>query len=145
MKKTFKIVLLVIIICIAISLIVVFMKNKDNKYKRPNYDYVATVYHSVMKDIDAGTEYFYYIYKSKDNNKYFYIKSEISISIKGTGKEKDVYSGSINKKEDLKKITKDIEKDADREADSSVSYTYLEEGKNEECVDIDELGNKIFN
>lgn len=145
MKNIVKYVIFAVIAIVLISLIVVFVKNRDNKYERPNYDYIATVYHSVMKEVDAGKEYFYYIYKSNDNKtKYFYIKSETTISIKGSGKEKDVFSGSINSKDDLKKITNDIEKDADREAESSVAYTYLKEGSNEECVDIDELGNKMF-
>ena len=132
---------------VLIAIIVAAYKyfTKDTEYERPTYDYVATVYHSVMDSPDKGTEYFYYIYKTENNdNTFFYIKSKATISLEGSGKEKDIGSGSLKEKDDLKKIIKDIDKDSNRNAESNISYTYLNEGTNEECVSMEELGNKIF-
>ena len=118
---------------------------KETKYERPTYDYVATVYHSVMESQDKGVEYFYYIYKTENNdNTFFYIKSKNTISAEGSGKEKDIDSGSLKEKKDLNKIIKDIDKDSNRELESNISYTYLNEGNNEECASMEELADKIF-
>ena len=133
------------LVLIAIIVGVYKYVTKDVEYERPDYDYVATVYHSVMDSPDKGTEYFYYIYKTENNdNTFFYIKSKATISLEGSGKEKDIGSGSLKEKDDLKKIIKDIDKDSNRNAESNISYTYLNEGTNEECVSMEELGNKIF-
>ena len=48
------------------------IKNNNNPplgMYRPNYDYIATIYHSELLGIDAGTEYTYYIYKSDETTK----------------------------------------------------------------------------
>ena len=132
------------LVLIAIIVGVYKYVTKDVEYERPDYDYVATVYHSVMDSPDKGTEYFYYIYKSEDNSTFFYIKSTATISLEGSGKEKDIASGTLKDKESLKKIVKDIDKDSNRKAESNISYTYLNNGNNEECVSMEELGNKIF-
>ena len=71
-KNTGKIIIGIVIVIIIIVFIVTLIKNNSNNYTRPNYDYAATIYHSEMLGIDAGTEYTYYIYKLDNNdNEYF--------------------------------------------------------------------------
>lgn len=146
MKKSIIKILAGIIIIATLILLVVITNKKNNNYLRPNYDYVAVIYHSEMLGMDAGTEYIYYIYESRKNdNKYFYIKSESSITIAGSGEKRDVYSDAINKKEDLKKITKDIAKDSRKSSQTYINYTYTKDGVNVKCKDMNALGNKLFN
>ena len=142
-KNTGKIIIGIVIVTIIIVFIVTLIKNNSNNYTRPNYDYAATIYHSEMLGIDAGTEYTYYIYKSdKNNNEYFYIKSEANITLAGAGEQKDVGSGSIKNKNDLKKIMKDIKKDSKYDSQTYISYIYGDSGPLE---NIDELESILFN
>lgn len=143
MKKNIeKTIIGVVIISIIVVFILMMINNKQNSYKRPNYDYIATIYHSEVLGMDAGTEYVYYIYKSeKNDNKYFYIKSKSSVTIEGSSKGKDVDSGELNNKNDLKKITEDIEKDSREDSQTYIIYTY---GNNEKLNSISELENKLF-
>ena len=100
MKKNMK---KIIIGIVAISIIFVFIIILINNNKN-SYDYIATIYHSEMLGIDAGTEYIYYIYQSdKNDNEYFYIKSKSNITIAGSSEKKDVGSGSLKSKNDLRK------------------------------------------
>ena len=134
----------IIIGIVAISIIFVFIIILINNNKN-SYDYIATIYHSEMLGIDAGTEYIYYIYQSdKNDNEYFYIKSKSNITIAGSSEKKDVGSGSLKSKNDLRKIQNDIEKDSQKNSQSYVSYTYIDNGISEEYENIDLLGNKLF-
>ena len=129
----------------AVVLICVFSLYRSyDSFSRPDYEATAIVYHSESQGIDAGTEYIYSIYKKKDSNGYFYIKSKASITITGSGTAKDIKSGSINKKSDLDKITKDIEKDVESGAQKNVTYTFVDNSTKTEVKDITELGNKLF-
>lgn len=143
-KNIVKTIIAIAIISITLLFIGILNNKKSTKesYARPDYDYIATVYHSEMLAIDEGIEYTYYIYRSsKSDNKYFYIKSKSDITIAGSGKKSDVGSGSLNDKNDLKKITKGIEKDSRKDWQSYISYSYA---NNEKIENISELGNKLF-
>ena len=64
MKKNMKkIIIGIIAISIIFVFIIVWINNNKNSYTRPNYDYIAIIYHSEMLGIDAGTDYIYYIYQ----------------------------------------------------------------------------------
>ena len=140
-----KITMGIIVISVIFVFIIVLINNNKNSYTRPYYDYIATIYHSEMLGTDAGTEYTYYIYESdKNNSNYFYIKSKSNITIAGSSEKKDVGSGSLKNKKDLRKIQNDIEKDSLKNSQSYVSYTYINNGINEEYENIDLLGNKLF-
>ena len=146
MKKNMKkIIIGIIAISIIFVFIIVWINNNKNSYTRPNYDYIAIIYHSEMLGIDAGTDYIYYIYQSdKNDNEYFYIKSKSNITIAGSSEKDDIGSGSLKSKNDLRKIKKDIEKDSQKNSQSYVSYTYINNGINEEYENINLLGNKLF-
>ena len=105
MKKQIGIIVVGIVV---IGVLIVFLgvHNREKKdYVRPDDDYIAMINHREMLGMDAGTEYIYYIYKEPNHNKeYFYIKSEANITLAGAGEQKDVGSGSIKNKNDLKKI-----------------------------------------
>ena len=134
----------IVTICIIFGVIIVLINNK-NSYTRPDYNYVATIYHSEMLGMDAGTEYVYYIYESdKNDNEYFYIKSKSNVTISGSSEKKDIASGHIRSKKDLIKIQNDIEKDSQKNSQSHVSYNYSNNGINEEYENIDLLGNMLF-
>ena len=145
MKNMKKIIIGIVVISIIFVFIIILTNNNKHSYTRPDYDYIAIIYHSEMLGIDAGTEYIYYIYKSpKDNNKYFYIKSKSNITIAGSGEESDVGSGALNDTNDLKSITKDIEKDSRKDSQTYISYSYVDNGNNEKLDGISELENKLF-
>ena len=148
MKKSIVMIIVGIVIISIISIVIItlsIISNSKKGYTRPNYDYVALIYHSEMLGMDAGTEYTYYIYKMpKSKNKYFYIKSKSSITITGPGKESDVGSGAINNKKDLNKIIKDIEKDSKKNSQTNISYSYVSNGNSEKLDSINELGKKLF-
>lgn len=144
-KNIWKIIIGIIIISIISVFIVIMINNNKEKYTRPDYDYIATIYHDENLGPDDGTEYIYYIYKSsKSDSKYFYIKSKSNITIAGAGKTSDVDSGSLNNKNDLKKITKDIKKDSRKDSQTYITYSYINDGNNEKLDSISELGNKLF-
>ena len=133
------------ILILVIMFVLIIATKNHNKYKKPDYDYTAIIYHSEMEGNDAGIEYIYYIYKAKNNeNEYFYIKSKSDITIAGSGKEKGIDSGNINNKNDLEKIKKDIKKDSNDNAQIVITYSYKENGINEDCKDINELSDKLF-
>lgn len=146
MKKNIgKIIIGVSIISIIIVAVVILINKKNNDYSRPDYDYSAIIYHSEMMGMDAGTEYTYYIYKSsKNDNEYFYIKAKSTITIAGSGEESEVGSGTLNNKNDIKKIEKDIEKDSESDYETYLSYMYVNNGKSEKVDTINELGDKLF-
>ena len=146
MKKNMKkITIGIVAISIIFVFIIVWINNNKNRYTRPNYDYIATIYHSEMLGIDAGTKYTYYIYKSeKNDNEYFYIKSKSSITIAGSGESKDIDSGPLKNHNDLKKVQRDIENDSEKNSQSYVSYTYINNGISEKYENIDLLGNQLF-
>lgn len=119
--------------------------NNNKSYTRPDYDYIAIIYHREILEADIGTEYTYCIYRSaKDNNKYFYIKSSSDITIAGLGEKSDVGSGALNDTNDLKKIMRDIEKDSIKNSQTYISYLYVNNGNNEKVDNISELENKLF-
>lgn len=146
MKKNIKIIIIGFVIIAILLAFIVTMINRSNKvYVRPNYDYVATVYHSEMLGMDAGTEYTYYIYASSQNeNDYFYIKSRSIITIAGPSKREDIGSGSIRNKKDLMKLKQAIEKDSRKDSQSHIVYTYVNGETSEICGSINALGNKLF-
>ena len=144
MKKKIIIIAVVLVICIVLCL--VFLRlNKPKKIERPNYDYIASIYHSEMMGMDAGTEYIYYIYKSdKKDNEYFYVKVASKITIAGAGEVKNVSSRKILNKEDLFKIEDDIKKDKEKNAKSNVTYSYGNSSESEKLESISDLANKLF-
>ena len=146
MKKNMKMITIgIVAISIIFLFIIVWINNNKNSYTRPNYDYIATIYHSEMLGIDAGTEYTYYIYKSeKNDNEYFYIKSKSSITIAGSGESKDIDLGPLKNHNDLKKVKRDIENDSEKNAQSYVLYYYINNGIDETCENIDVLESKLF-
>ena len=130
---------------LAIIFVLFVVTKNHNKYKKPDYGYTAIIYHSEMEGNDAGIEYIYYIYKAKNNeNEYFYIKTKSDITIAGSGKEKGIDSGDINSEKELERIKKDIEKDSNDNAQAVITYSYIENGINVECKDINELSDKLF-
>ena len=131
---------------IVITGLMYFLHKEYTSFKRPNEDVVATIYHSEMQGIDAGSEYIYSIYKNKNkgDKSYFYIKSKASITMVGSSESKDVASGALNKSSDFDKITKDIEKDNETTSETIVVYSYVSNGKNVDCNTIEELANKLF-
>lgn len=150
MKKNIKLIVIgVIVVCVlAIIGVAIVINNNgvtNKQYKRPNSDFVAVIYHSEMMGIDAGTEYMYYIYESEENNnEYIYIKATSNITITGSGKEKDIGSGILKNKSDLKKIEKDIKKDTKKDQQSNITYSYINNGSYEKYESIDSLGDKLF-
>ena len=145
MKINLKISRIVIVILIVCILALLVIHNKHKTIKRPDYDYIAIIYHNEMQGFDAGTQYTYYIYESKNSqNKYFYIKSKSTITIKGATENEDIDSGVLNNKNDFEKIKDDIKKDSDKNSQSVVTYTYNNNGVYENNNDIDILGKKLF-
>ena len=118
---------IVVLLVIALAIWgIISLNKKDSDYDKPDYDYVAYVYHSEMAGMDAGTEYIYYIYETNPGSKkqsYFYIKTKASITIAGPSEEEKIGSGSIDKKSDLKEIDKDIEKDTRNDSSKNVVYS----------------------
>ena len=141
-KKTLLISTLVIITVIIVTLILKINNIDTTDIEEPTTNYVAIIYHSEMLGIDAVTEYIYYIYPSDD--KYVYIKKQSEITISGQQEEKRVGSGNLENKEALKRIKKDINNDKKESAETTISYTYLSDGKTINCSSIDELGDNLF-
>ena len=130
---------------IALVGVVYYLYNNSNNYVRPDYQAVATIYHSEMIGNDAGDEYIYSIFENKNkSNTYFYIKSKSSITMVGSGESKDIKSGSIKTKSDLNKIVKDIEKDTKSDSTKFVSYRYLVNDDYVKLDTLEELENKLF-
>lgn len=146
MKLNFKKIFLFLIILIIVIITAIVITKKNNKFERPNYDYVGTIYHSEKMGIDAGLEYIYYIYtmNNSKNRTYFYIKSKSQITIAGSSEETDIDSGGLMTKSDIKKIKKDILKDSNKDCQQYISYTYVNNGVNEELQSIEELASKLF-
>ena len=145
MKKYYKYILIILLIIVVVSLIVpIFLVKKETRYTRPDYDEVATIYHSEMIGVDAGEEYTYSIYLSEDKNYYFYIVSESKITITGVGEAKDISSGSINSIKDLKKIKNSIKKHTSTEKETKVLYTYNDNGTVIKYENIEDLGKRLF-
>lgn len=134
---------LIIIVSILIVVLVVFAFINIGRIVRPDTNYVATIYHSEMMGIDAGTEYTYYIYPD-ENDTYLYVKSKADITMVGADEIKDISSGKINSVSDFEKIKEDIEKDKIEGAHQLVTYSYLNNDKQEEFTTIEELANKLF-
>ena len=137
-----KIIIPIIVAVLVIAVLLIYFL-KGPKYERPNYDYSAIIYHSVMIGIDAGTDYTYTIYKSDDS--FFYIKSESYVTIAGETDQKDTSSGAINDKTDLYNIKKMIDKDSKGYDDVNTNYIYVDNGTRVLCNDLDELASKLFN
>ncbi len=131
---------------VALLGVVYYFYNESKGFERPDYQPVATVYHSEMIGMDAGDEYVYSIYENKNSKgkSYFYVKSEAKITMVGSSQSKDISSGSLNSRVDLKKITKDIEKDTSEGTTKNVSYRYLVNGQYVNTDTIEELENKLF-
>lgn len=131
---------------VALLGVVYYFYNESKGFERPDYEPVATVYHSEMLGMDAGDEYIYSIFENKNSKSksYFYIKSKAKITMVGSSQSEDVSSGSLNSRTDLKKITKDIEKDTSETATKNVSYRYLVNGQYVNIDTIEELENKLF-
>ncbi len=136
-KKIFSVILILLIVSV-----MGFMKIK-NKYQSNSKILEATIYHSEMMGIDAGTEYTYRIYLNK-NNTYGYTKSKSEITIAGPSEEKEVGFGKIRNKSDLKKIERDIKSDEIIGAKKHVSYTYSRDKNAEKCSSMRELAEKLF-
>ncbi len=136
-KKIFSVIVILLIVSV-----MGFMKIK-NKYQSNAKVLQATIYHSEMLGIDAGTEYIYRIYPST-NDTYVYTKSKSEITIAGTSKEKEVDFGKIRNKSDLKKIERDIKSDEIIGAKKHVSYTYSQDKNAEKCSSMRELAEKLF-
>ena len=144
MKKKSLIITSLIIIAVIIVTFILKTNNIDTSdIEEPTTNYVAIIYHSEMLGIDAVTEYIYYIYPS-DEDKYIYIKKQSEITIVGQQEEKRVGSGNLENKEALKRIKKDINNDKKKSAETTISYTYLSNGKTINCSSIDELGDNLF-
>ena len=144
MKKKSLIITSLIIIAVIIVTLILKINNIDTTdIEEPTTNYVAIIYHSEMLGIDAVTEYIYYIYPS-DEDKYIYIKKQSEITIVGQQEEKRVGSGNLENKEALKRIKKDINNDKKKSAETTISYTYLSNGKTINCSSIDELGDNLF-
>ena len=139
MKK--KIVIGIIIILVVFIGIFAFIKNR--KIVRPNTNYVAIIYHSEMRGIDAGYEYIYYIYPD-ENDTYLYIKSKAEITMVGSSDEKDTNLGRIKNESDFEKIKKDIEKDKLKGTQQFLSYTYINNDNVQEFTSIEELAERLF-
>ena len=130
---------------IAVVSLFYYLNNDSDDFVRPDYQPIATVYHSEMIGMDAGDEYIYSIFENKNSNtkSYFYIKSKARITMVGSGESSDVSSGSINNRSDLNKIVRDIDKDSSGDS-KNVSYRYLINGEYTNIDTIEELGNKLF-
>lgn len=136
-----------VVAVIAIVACVCALYNSFESYTRPNYSESAIIYHSESIAADAGTEYIYSIYKKKDSNEYFYIKSKSQITMVGSGESKDIESGSLKNKDSFIRITNDIEKDAKKDdagTTKRVTYTLVKDGVKTEVSSIEELANKLF-
>ena len=152
MKKNRNTIIGIVLISAIIISVIVMAINKNNGldyekvvYTRPEYEPIATIYHSEMLGEDAGTIYKYDIYKSEKNDKeYFYIKNKSKDTIAGPIESKDIASGSLRNSNDLRKIQKDIEKDYEDNKESYVSYFYINNGANETCENISVLEKKLF-
>ena len=131
---------------IALVGVVYYFYNDSKGFDRPDYQPIATIYHSEMLGNDAGDEYVYSIYENKNSKgkSYFYIKSKAKITMVGSSESEDISSGSIKTKLDLDKIISDIEKDAKSSTVKNVSYRYLINGQYVNVDTIEELENKLF-
>ena len=86
----------VALVSIIIIFVVAMIINKNKVYTSPDYEPIATIYHSQMLGEDAGTEFIYDIYKSdKKHNEYFYIKSKSYITINGPDEKTEVKITSV--------------------------------------------------
>ena len=73
MKTNLKISRIVITILIVCILALLVIHNKHKIIKRPDYDYIAIIYHNEMQGFDAGTQYTYYIYDMETIFQYFFL------------------------------------------------------------------------
>lgn len=106
-------------------------------------DFVAQIYHSEMRGIDAATTYRYYIYRDGKNFKY--VKTKSSITIAGEGEAKEIKKGKIKTKTDLIELDKDIEKDKINGATTDITYFYREEDGTDTRYDsIEALTDRVF-
>lgn len=138
MKKKVFIVIVILLIVSVMGFI-----NTKNEYQSNSKILEATIYHSQMMGIDAGTEYTYRIYLNK-NNTYGYTKSKSEITIAGPSEEKEVSFGKIRNKADLKKIEKDIKNDEIMGAKKYISYICSQDKNVEKCGSMRELADKLF-
>ena len=146
MKKIDNILIILLIVLLIVFASYIFIENKKKDITRPDYEPVASVLHSERVGIDAGSEYSYDIYQinKDDNSSYYYIKSSSDITIVGSRNKKDIDSGIINKKDDLKKIEKDINKDKEKDTTSSINYYFNNNGEYENLESIDALIDRLF-
>lgn len=135
-----KIIISIIILFIIIGGVVFI---NFNKITRPDNECIASIYHSEMLGMDAGTEYVYYIYPD-ENDTYIYIKSRGIITIAGLSDTKDIASGKITKVADFEKITKDIEKDKREGSQCYITYSYINGENVEKYETMSEFIDRLF-
>ena len=141
-EKNRKAIIFVVVLFLIVGFVAILKHDWNNGIVRPDTDYIALISHTERTGYSTGTEYMYYIYEEKKSYIYFKMKSEVDEN--GISEEKEVASGRIKSKKDMKNLKDDIEKDVQEDASTYISYVYKNGSKEKYCDTFEQLTNILW-
>mgnify|MGYP007069944457 CR=1 FL=1 len=141
-EKNRKAIIYVVVLFIIVGFVAILKHDWNGGIERPSTDYIALISHTERTGFSTGTEYTYYIYSEKKS--YIYFKMESTVDENGISEEKEVASGRIKSKKDMKILEDDIEKDKKEDASVLISYVYNSGSKKINCDTFSQLTNLLW-